>query len=148
MLPHFVAMRRRHLKGLQSQRCCDLLLSSIQKRPGLAKGHVQHGRCVNSPLGAVFCLNSRALADIATMGALCGLASFTRQEVKEKLLEHSEFTEVSFIFFFRRLPTLWSSPNLNNRKKHHKNRALTLPSQILENAPAIHAVVKAFHNIE
>lgn len=33
------------------------------------------------------------------MGALCGLASFTRQEVKEKLLEHSEFTEV-IIFFF------------------------------------------------
>jgi hypothetical protein len=34
------------------------------------------------------------LADVATLGALCGLASFDRKEVKEKLLEHSEFTEV------------------------------------------------------
>jgi hypothetical protein len=40
------------------------------------------------------------------MGALCGLASFTRQEVKEKLLEHSEFTEVT-IFFLRPVPTAY-----------------------------------------
>lgn len=32
--------------------------------------------------------------DVATLGALCGLASFDRKEVKERLLEHSEFSEV------------------------------------------------------
>ena len=32
--------------------------------------------------------------DVSTLGAICGLASFDRKEVKAKLLEHSEFTEV------------------------------------------------------
>ena len=32
--------------------------------------------------------------DVATLGALCGLASFDRKEVKERLLEHSEYSEV------------------------------------------------------
>jgi hypothetical protein len=96
-----------------------------------------------------FCLNSRALADIATMGALCGLASFTRQEVKEKLLEHSEFTEVNIIFFFRRLFShSVAVAQFDQSQKIQTNRVLTLPPQILENAPAIHAVVQAFHNIE
>jgi hypothetical protein len=35
-----------------------------------------------------------AFLDVATLGAVCGLASFDRKEVKAKLLEHSEFTEV------------------------------------------------------
>ena len=36
-----------------------------------------------------------APADIATLGAICGLASFDRKEVKSKLLEHPDFTEVT-----------------------------------------------------
>ena len=76
-----------------------------------------------------------ALSDVATFGALCGLASFDRKEVKEKLLEHAEFTEVrmcSLLFNADFIPWLSCSHCL----------------QILENAPAILAVAKAFHNIE
>jgi len=93
-----------------------------RSRLALAEGLYALNLCKVRDAAVCFCRVSKSalaslrdmcsMADIATMGALCGLASFTRQEVKEKLLEHSEFTE------------------------------------ILENAPAIHAVVKAFHNIE
>jgi hypothetical protein len=40
------------------------------------------------------CTHVLHLPDVATFGALCGLASFDRKEVKERLLEHSEFCEV------------------------------------------------------
>lgn len=78
-----------------------------------------------------------ALSDVATFGALCGLASFDRKEVKEKLLEHAEFTEVRVCSLLFNgctdfIPWLSCSHCL----------------QILENAPAILAVAKAFHNIE
>jgi hypothetical protein len=47
----------------------------------------------------VFFSNVLFIPDVATLGAMCGLASFDRKDVKALLLEHREFSEVIICSF-------------------------------------------------